>query len=61
MSQQKDSVDDADDTRMTILSPGMYGHHQFTAVEQQQLAYLKDQSRPQTFNQPNTQPFLIQL
>ena len=40
-SQQKDSVDDADDTRMTILSPGMYGCHQFTAMEQQQLAYLK--------------------
>ena len=35
----------------------MYGHHQFTAMEQEQMAYLKDQIRSQVFNQPNTQPF----
>ena len=40
-NQQKDTVDDADDTRMTMLSPGMYGHHQFTAMEQQQMVYHK--------------------
>ena len=34
-SQQEDPVDDVDDTRMIVLSPGMYGCHQFTAVEQQ--------------------------
>ena len=32
-SQNEDPVDDADDTRMTMLSPGMYGHHQFTTME----------------------------
>ena len=47
-NQQEGPVADADDTRMTVLSPGMYGHHQFTAVEQQQMAYLKDQTRSQT-------------
>ena len=40
-SQQEDPVDDVDDTRMTVLSPGMYNHHQFTAMEQWQMAYLK--------------------
>ena len=29
----------------------------FTAVKQQQIAYLKDQTRSQMFNQPNAQPF----
>ena len=48
-SQLEDPVDDADDTRMTVLSPGVYGHHQFTAMEQQLMDYLKDQTRPQTF------------
>ena len=33
----------------------MYGHHQRTAVEQQQMTYLKNQTRTQTFNQPKTQ------
>ena len=40
-SQQEDPVDDVDGTRMTVLSPWMYGHHQFTAVEQQQIVCLK--------------------
>ena len=31
--------------------------HQCTAVEQKQMAYLKNQTRSQTFNQPQTQPF----
>ena len=57
MSQQEDSVDDVDDTRMTMLCPGMYGHHQFTTVEQQQMPYLKDQTRPQMFKQSHAQPF----
>ena len=35
----------------------MYGCHQFTSVEQQQMAYLKDQTRSQTFNLPQTQPY----
>ena len=56
-SQQEHPVDDIDDTRMTVLSPDMYGHHQFTAVEHQQMAYLKNQTRSQTFNEPQTQPF----
>ena len=56
-SQQKDSVNDTDETRMTMLSPGIYSHHQFTAMEQQQLAYPKDWTRSPMFNQPNTQPF----
>ena len=56
-SQQKDPIDDVDDTRMTVPSPDMYGHHQCTAVEQQQMAYLNNQTRSQTFNQPQTQPF----
>ena len=56
-SQQEDPVDDIDDTRMTVLSPCIYGSHQFTAVEQQQMAYLKNQTRSQTFNQTQTQPF----
>ena len=49
-SQQEGRVDDIDETRMTMLSPGMYGHHQLTTVEQQQMAYLKDQTRSQMFN-----------
>ena len=28
-NQQESPVDDIDDTRMTVLSPGIYGHHQF--------------------------------
>ena len=47
-SQLEDPVECADDIRLTVLSPGMYGHHQFSAVEQQQMAYLKDQTRSQT-------------
>ena len=35
----------------------MYGHHQFTAVEQQQMAYLKNETRSQIFNHPQTQSF----
>ena len=30
-----DDVDDVADTRMTVLSPGIYWNHQFTSVEQQ--------------------------
>ena len=56
-SQQEDPIDEVDDARMAVLSPGMYGHHQFNAVEQQQMSYLKNQTRSQTFNQPQTQPF----
>ena len=40
-----------------MLSPGMYGCHQINVVEQQQMDYLKNQTRSQTFNQPQTQPF----
>ena len=56
-SQQEDPVDDIDDARMTVVSQGMYGHHQFNAVEQQQMVCLKNQTRSQTFNQPQSQPF----
>ena len=60
-SQQEDPVDDADDTRMTVVSPAMYDCHQFTAVKQQQMAYLKDQTRSQTFIQSHTQSFSDQV
>ena len=33
-SQQEDPDNDINDTRMTVLSPDVYWHHQFTAVEQ---------------------------
>ena len=56
-SQQEDPVDDDGDMRMTVLHPGMYSCCQFTAVEQQQMAYLKNQTTFQTFNQPQNQPF----
>ena len=56
-NQQEEAVHDITDTRMTMVSPGGYGHHQFTAVEQQQMTYLKNQTRSQIFNQPLTQPF----
>ena len=57
-NQQEGPVDDADDTRMTVLSPDVYGCHQFISVEQQQMAYLKDQTRSQTFNPtPNSTLF----
>ena len=56
-SQQGDPVDKIDDTRMTVISPDMYGYHQFTAVEQQQMAYFKNQNMSQICNQPQTQPF----
>ena len=44
--------------RMIMVSPGMYGCHQFTAVEQWQMAYLKQQTRPQIFNCPLDPIFL---
>ena len=56
-SQQEDPVDDIDDARMTVLIPGIYDHHQFNAVEQQQMAYLKNHIMSQTFNQPQSQSF----
>ena len=49
-SQQEEPADNITDTRMTMVSPGMYGYHQFTAVEQKKLAYLKNQTRSQIFN-----------
>ena len=56
-SQQEEPVDDITDTRMTMVSQGMYGCHQFTAVEQQQMAYIKNQTRYQIVNHPQTQSF----
>ena len=35
--QQEEPVNDITNTRMTMVHPGMYGHHQFTAIEQQQM------------------------
>ena len=32
-NQQEDPINVVDDTRMTVLSPGMYGNHQFMYVE----------------------------
>ena len=32
-SQQEHPVDDVNDIRMAMMSPGMYGHHLFTSVE----------------------------
>ena len=40
-----------------MVSPGVYGCHQFTAVKKQQRAYLKNQTRSQIFNCPQTQSF----
>ena len=60
-SQQEDPADDIDDIRMTVLSPGMYGHHQFTAVEQQQMAYLKNRLGLKLLIDPSSNPFVIQL
>ena len=56
-SQQEDPIDEVDDARMTVLSPGMYSCLQFNAVEEQQMDYLKNQTSSQTFNQPQTQTF----
>ena len=56
-SQQIEPIDDITNTRMTMVSPGVCGHHQFTVVEQQQMAYLKNQTRSQIFNHPQTQSF----
>ena len=36
-NQQEEPADDVTNTRMKMVSPGMYGHHQFTAIEQQTL------------------------
>ena len=56
-SQQEEPVNDITNTRMTMVSPGIYGHHQFTAVEQQQMAYIKNQTRSHIFNHPQSQSF----
>ena len=40
-----------------MVSPSMYGHQQFTAEEQQQMVYNKNQTRCQIFNHPKTQSF----
>ena len=58
---QEEPVDYITNMRMTMVSPGMYGHHQFTAVEQQQMAYLKNQTKSQIFNHPRPNPSLANL
>ena len=40
---------------VTMVSPGMYSHLQFTAIEQQQMAYLKIQNRSHIFTHLLTQ------
>ena len=60
-SQQEDPVNDIDEARMTVLSPGMHSCHQFNALEKQQMAYLKIRLGLKHFINPSPNPFLIQL
>ena len=53
--QQEEPIDDVTNARMTMMSPDTYGHHQLTAIEQQQMAYLENQNRYQLFTHPPTQ------
>ena len=53
-NQQEKSTNDSTNPRMTMVSPGTHGHHQFTTKDQQQLTYLKIQNRSQTFTCPQT-------
>ena len=48
-AQEEEPINDVTRARMTIVSPGMYGHHQFTPMEQQPMAYLQNQNRSQIF------------
>ena len=50
--QQEESVDNMTKAIMTMVSPGVYGYYQFTAIQQQQMAYLKNQNRSQIFTHP---------
>ena len=54
--QQEKSIDDCTSPRMAMMSPGVYGHHQFNATEQQQMAYLKIKIGQKCTN-PHTQSF----
>ena len=60
-SQQEEPVHDVTNARMTMVRSGMNGHYQYTAVEQQQMACLKNLTRSQIFNHPQTNPSLTQL
>ena len=50
--QQEQPINDVTKKGMTMENPGMYGHHQFIAIEQQQMTYLKNQNRSQIFTHP---------
>ena len=50
--QQEEPIDNIANTRMTMLSPGTYGHQQFPAIVQHQMAYFKNQNRSQIFTHP---------
>ena len=55
--QEEEPIDDITYTRMTMVSPGAYAHLQFTAIEQQQVANLKNPNRSHIFTCPQTQSF----
>ena len=57
-SQWEEPVDYFTDTRMTVVSPGVYGHHQFTAVEQQEMAFLKIKPGLKSLRNPRPNTFL---
>ena len=50
--QQEEPINDVTNTMMIMMSPGTYGCHQFTAIQQQQMAYLKNQNRSQSLLTP---------
>ena len=60
-SQQEDPVDDVNDARMTMISPGMYSHHQCTAVEQKQRLTLKFRLGLKLLINSRPNSFLVQL
>ena len=60
-SQQEYPVDDVYDARMTMISPGMYGYHQCTTVEQKQRLTLKFRLGLKLLINPRPNPFLVQL
>ena len=47
--------------RIAMVSQGVYSHHKFSAIEQQQMAYLKNQNRSLIFTCPLPNLPLTQL
>ena len=59
--QQEESIDDVANTRMMMVCPGVYGHHQFTAIEQQQMVHLKIRMGLKSLLTPRSKISLTQL